>query len=81
LPLARDREREEEGSVWVTRPKRERQMSLTELKVGQSFEATVITVKEFGCYVDFGATRDGFVRLRVSNMRRGGSAEDRGWSI
>lgn len=52
--------------MWVPRPKREKFLTLSELKVGQRFEGTVITVREHGCYVDFGAKRDGFVRVRVS---------------
>lgn len=60
-----NREREESGFQWVKRPKRERQIPLGELKLGERYEGVVITVKEHGCYVDFGAKRDGFVRLRV----------------
>jgi len=62
--LMQIKEREESGFKWVKRPKRDRQMPLSELKLGAKHEAVVITVKEHGAYVDFGAKKDGFVRLR-----------------
>jgi hypothetical protein len=40
-------------------------MGLEELLVGDQYEGVVITVTEFGAYVDFGANKDGYVRLRV----------------
>eukprot|EP00952_Eustigmatos_sp_NYUAD-ZCMA_P002320 10339-Eustigmatos_ZCMA.PRE.1 len=43
-------------------------MSLTELRPGDMHEGMVITVNEHGCYVDFGAEKDGYVRLRVSSV-------------
>ena len=52
----------------MKRPKRDRQIPLSELKVGDKHEGMVITVKEYGAYVDFGATRDGYVRIRVSSI-------------
>jgi hypothetical protein len=35
------------------------------LRIGEKHEGVVITVKEYGVYVDFGSTRDGYVRIRV----------------
>lgn len=62
--LMQIKERQESGFKWVKRPKRERQIPLGELELGSRHEGVVITVKEHGAYVDFGATKDGFVRLR-----------------
>jgi hypothetical protein len=60
------KEREESGFRWVKRPKRDQPaIPLHELRLGSKHDGVVITVKEHGAYVDFGATRDGFVRLRV----------------
>lgn len=55
-----------EGHTWIKRPDRARLMRLRHLKVGESYEGMVITVNQYGCYVDFGAERDGYVRVRVS---------------
>ncbi len=62
--LMQIKEREESGFKWVKRPKRDRQIPLKELKLGAKHDGVVITVKEHGAYVDFGAKKDGFVRLR-----------------
>jgi len=62
-----EREERKEGHVWIKRPERARLMRLRNLKVGKSYEGMVITVNQYGCYVDFGAERDGYVRVKVSS--------------
>lgn len=55
----------------MKRPKRDQPpIPLQELALGSKHEGVVITVKEHGAYVDFGAKRDGFVRLRVRMWTR-----------
>ncbi len=68
--LMQAKEREESGFRWVKRPKRDvPAIPLHDLRLGGKHDGVVITVKEHGAYVDFGATRDGFVRLRVRGRR------------
>lgn len=53
----------------MKRPQRDRPpIPLHELALGSKHAGVVITVKEHGAYVDFGAKRDGFVRLRVRTL-------------
>jgi len=54
----------------VPRASRGGAISLDELEVGQKFTGTVVGVRDFGAFVDFGAERQGLVHIsKLANQR------------